>query len=173
MGCGKTTIGQLLAQQLSYRFFDTDRLIEQSTQQSVSQIFAESGEVNFRQLETQVLAELSSYTRLVVATGGGIVLQRQNWSYLHHGIVLWLDVPVEQLLDRLQGDQTRPLLQTPNPIATLQHLLEQRRHLYAQADVRLTVAPNTTPIEVVEQAIAAIQQVVKPPAQPIMVSEEN
>ena len=117
MGSGKTTIGKALSEKLSYRFFDTDAVIEQAAQQSIAQIFATSGEATFRQLETQVLAELSAYRRLAIATGGGIILDRQNWSYLKHGLIVWLDAPVEDICDRLQGDTSRPLLQGADPQA--------------------------------------------------------
>jgi shikimate kinase len=150
MGAGKSTTGQLLAQQLGYRFFDTDALIEKAVGQSIPEIFESQGEVAFRQLETQVLSQLSAYTRLVVATGGGIVTQRMNWSYLQHGVVIWLDVPLNLLEQRLQGDTGRPLLQRPDWPQTLQTLLSQRQPLYAQADLRLTVAAGEG-----EDAIAA------------------
>ncbi|HEY9847630.1 MAG TPA: shikimate kinase, partial [Candidatus Caenarcaniphilales bacterium] len=109
MGAGKTTIGHLLATELNYHFFDTDALVEQLTGQSVAQLFATLGEPAFRQLESQVLAELAAYKNLVIATGGGVVLTPMNWSYLRHGVVAWLDVPVEQLYRRLKTDSTRPL----------------------------------------------------------------
>jgi shikimate kinase len=161
MGCGKTTIGQLLAQKLRYRFCDTDALIVQSTGYEISQIFAESGEPTFRQIETQVLSEISAYTRLVVATGGGIILERMNWSYLHQGLVLWLDVPLETLIQRLQWDTTRPLLQDPDPQQKLEHLLKQRQPLYAQADLQIKVQPEATSAQVVEQLLTEIPKVIR------------
>ena len=162
MGAGKTTIGKLLAARLGYRFFDTDTVVEQAAGQSIAEIFADSGEASFRQLETQVLAELCAYKKLTIATGGGIVLQRQNWSYLRHGVVLWLDVPLEELHQRLESDTTRPLLQTADLAARLQSILEQRRSLYVQADVRVSCWPNETPEAIVERAIVQIQQALKP-----------
>ena len=80
MGAGKTTIGRKLANRLGYHFFDTDALIEQSTGQKVNELFAKEGEAGFREIETQVLAQISSHTNLVVATGGGIVTQQMKWS---------------------------------------------------------------------------------------------
>jgi shikimate kinase len=161
MGCGKTTVGQLLAKKLRYRFFDTDGVIVQSTGYEISQIFAESGEPTFRQIETQVLSEISAYTRLVVATGGGIILERMNWSYLHQGLVVWLDVPLETLIQRLQWDTTRPLLQDPDPPQKLKHLFAQRQPLYAQADLQIKVQPEATSAQVVEQLLTAIPQVLR------------
>lgn len=157
MGSGKTTVGRVLAGQLGYQFFDTDDLIETMTGQTIPQIFAEAGEETFRDLETQVLSELSSYTRLAVATGGGAVLRRQNWSYLHHGIVIWLDVPVDQIVQRIKGSTNRPLLQTPDPQQRLADLLEQRRSRYAQADIHITALPGETPEALTQRLLEAVR----------------
>ncbi len=158
MGAGKTTIGRLLGQHLDYRFFDTDAVIEQAATQPITQIFAESGEAAFRQLETQVLAQLSPYTRLVIATGGGIVLKRENWSYLRHGVVVWLDVPIEQLHQRLQHDTSRPILQNANLKEKLQTLSDQRQSLYAQADLQITVMTDELATQVAARIVEAIAQ---------------
>jgi shikimate kinase len=147
MGSGKTTIGQLLADRLSYQFFDTDGLIETITQQSVTQIFETSGEAGFRQVETQVLSELSSYGRKLISTGGGIVTMPENWGHLRTGVIVWLDVPVPVLCDRLALDTSRPILQAGNEdLSTkLQTLLEARSKLYAQADLHIEIAAEETP----------------------------
>lgn len=159
MGAGKTTIGRLLAKQLDYQFFDTDTLIEQATGQSISQIFAESGEEAFRQLETNVLAELSPYTRLAIATGGGIVLKPENWGYLRHGVVVWLDVPLDQLHQRLQNDHSRPLLNSPDILEErLNALITQRQHLYAQADLKIAVQADESPTALSDRVMEAIAQ---------------
>ncbi|MBD2105703.1 shikimate kinase [Nodosilinea sp. FACHB-13] len=139
MGAGKSSTGAALAQMLGYQFFDTDAVVEAAAGQTIPDLFASQGETTFRQLETEVLAELSAYRRLVIATGGGIVTQQKNWSYLHHGIVVWLDVPTAVLQGRLAGETGRPLLQGQDWETQLTTLLEQRQHLYAQADVRVTV----------------------------------
>lgn len=162
MGSGKTTIGRILAERLSYRFFDTDAVIEQVAGHPITQIFAESGEPEFRSLETKVLAELSAYTRLTIATGGGIILKRENWSYLRHGIVVWLDVPLDAIQTRLQGDTSRPLLQTEDLPMKLQSLLEQRQSLYAQADVRVTYQVGEMPEQIADRVLEQIRLVIKP-----------
>lgn len=165
MGAGKSTTGALLAKQLGYQFLDTDTLIEKAVGITIAEIFATQGEESFRELETQVLAQLSAYTRLVVATGGGIVTRQMNWSYLQHGVVVWLEVPLNLLQQRLQGDTQRPLLQQEDWPQTLQVLLEQRQSLYAQADLRVTVAAGedetaiaTRILELLEQRIEADRQ---------------
>lgn len=161
MGVGKTTVGSLLATELGYRFLDTDILIEQVAGKTINQIFAESGEENFRQLESQVLSEVSAYKKLTIATGGGVVKQHLNWSYLHHGLIVWLDAPVQVLIERLKNDTTRPLLQQPNPAQELQRLLDERRSLYAEADLHIRVKADDTPQEIVSQIISKIPTVLK------------
>jgi shikimate kinase len=170
MGVGKTTTGKRLAEQLGYQFFDTDALIEQVAGCSISEIFAQSGEAQFRNLETQVLAEVAAYPRLVVATGGGMVLKPMNWSYLHHGIVVWLNVDLAQLAIRLTGDQSRPLLAadasptgefSQTQVQKLQTLWAERQHLYGQADLEIAVTNTQTVDQVVEQILVKIPQILK------------
>ena len=158
MGAGKTTIGQLLAQKLDYEFLDIDQFIEQATGQSVAAIFAESGEPIFRQLETATLSQVSARLRRVVSTGGGVVLAPENWSYLKHGIIAWLDVPIEQLEQRLSHDTTRPLLQHQNLNDRLTQLLAERRSRYVQADIHIQVAPEETADQVTQRVLDAIVQ---------------
>lgn len=171
MGAGKSTLGKLLAQELGYRFLDTDAVIEAAAGQPVTEIFAKSGEAAFRELETQVLGQAAAYQQMAIATGGGIVLQRQNWSYLRHGIVIWLDVPLEQLRDRLQDDNSRPILQGGDLSQKLQTLLDQRQHLYAQADVHLIVGADETPQQLAIRVLAEIQKSLKPEVRPPSASE--
>jgi len=167
MGSGKTTVGKVLAEMLGYRFFDTDAVIEQLAQQQIGQIFTNSGEAAFRQLETQVLAELSAYRRLAIATGGGIVLDRQNWSHLKHGLIVWLDASVEEICDRLQGDASRPLLQGADPRQRLSALLKERRPLYAQADLQVSIDAGETPEAIALRILAEVPKVLKPEGIPL------
>lgn len=162
MGAGKNTVGRLLAKQLSYGFVDTDEVITQAAGRSINELFAQEGEAAFRQLESDVLAQVCAYTKLTIATGGGIVLRRENWSYLHHGLIVWLDVPVEVLYTRLLSDTTRPLLQDVDPKGKLRSLLEQRTPMYSQADLRIAVNESETPEEIADRIIAAIPSVLKP-----------
>lgn len=161
MGAGKTTVGKRLAQELGYRFMDTDVLISKVAGQSINEIFAKEGEDGFRELESKVLSELVAYQRFVVATGGGIILRRRNWSYLQQGLVIWLDVPVEQLYQRLQGDTSRPLLNAPDPLSKLQSIFDTRKSLYAQADLRITINSDETPDLVLRKMIDKIPTVLK------------
>jgi shikimate kinase len=152
MGSGKSSIGRILAERLDYQFFDSDQLIEQVSKTSIAEIFAEEGEESFRTVETQVLAQLAPYTRLVISTGGGAVLKSENWSYLHHGVVVWLDVPPETLFARVSQDPTpRPLLQQADPLQTLKAIFQERQRYYAQADIRVDADAATE--EVVQRTL--------------------
>ena len=152
MGSGKTSTGRPLAERLGYGFVDADAVIEQAAGCSIPEIFERDGEAGFRSLESQVLNAISQRHSLVVATGGGVVTRPENWGLLHSGIVIWLDVVPEQLIQRLRADNTvRPLLQTDDPEAALNALLNQRRPLYAEAD--LTVVINKEPPETVADGI--------------------
>ena len=155
MGSGKTSTGRPLAERLGYGFVDADAVIEQAAGCSIPEIFQRDGEAEFRALEKQVLSSISQRHSLVVATGGGVVTQQENWGLLHSGIVIWLDVVQEQLLKRLQSDRTvRPLLQTADPEAALSDLLAERKALYAEAD--LTVVINDEPPEAVADGIVQL-----------------
>ncbi|TYQ28539.1 shikimate kinase [Pseudanabaena sp. UWO310] len=163
MGAGKSTIGKLLAQKLGYNFVDTDPLIEQCAGKSITDIFTHDGEELFRDLEQQVLSQVSSYTRLVVATGGGIVLRSLNWSHLHDGIVVWIDVPVDVLHERLKAEsEHRPLLQTENPLQKLTDIYEQRRDRYAQADISIMVDASEAIESVSDRLLSMIQSRIVP-----------
>lgn len=152
MGSGKSTIGAILADRLSHQFFDTDVLIEQISGRSVTELFAQSGESTFRQLETQVLSELSSYVRKLIATGGGIVVTPENWGHLRSGIIIWLDVPVAVLCARLANDTTRPLL-TGDLESKLNALFSDRSPLYSQADLHIKIAGHETPEEICDRIL--------------------
>lgn len=166
MGTGKTTIGKLLAEKLQYRFLDTDFLIETITKKNINQIFSEEGEGYFRDIETQILAEVSSYIHTVVATGGGIVLKPENWSYLHHGMIIYLDTPVRILVQRLTEDQTRPLLQQVDLKEKLTTLSRQRQSLYQLADITINIEDNDDPLAIVEKIIQIIPSKIKSPINP-------
>jgi len=165
MGAGKSTVGKALAAALGYRFLDTDSLIEAAAGQRVADVFAQQGEAAFRDWETRVLQEVAGYSALVVATGGGVVTRPINWSHLHYGLVVWLDVPLPVLQQRLAHDRHRPLLQRPDWPETLANLLEDRLPLYRQADVQVAVAAEDTARAVAARTLDLVQQRVEADAQ--------
>ena len=165
MGSGKTSTGRPLAERLGYGFVDADAVIEQAAGCSIPEIFERDGEAGFRALESQVLNAIGQRHSLVVATGGGVVTQQENWGLLHTGIVVWLDVVPEQLMQRLRADSTvRPLLQTDDPDAALNALLNRRRPLYAEADLTVVI-DQETPDAVADGILQLLPSLLKDPTQ--------
>lgn len=133
MGAGKSTVGRQLGKSLKKQFIDCDKEIEKRTGASISLIFDVEGESGFRKREQQILDELTERDDLVLATGGGAVLDELNRSRLmSRGFVVYLNAPLDLLIERTSRDKTRPLLQTENPRQRISELLEQRDPLYRQ-----------------------------------------
>lgn len=132
-GSGKSSTGRLLAAQLGWVLCDTDDMVMRATGRTIAQVFAEEGEVRFREREADALQEALVRQPCVIATGGGIVLRAANRSLLHqHAVVIWLDAPIETLLSRLRAhDEERPLLKGSDPAAQLAALRTAREALYA------------------------------------------
>lgn len=146
MGCGKTTVGKRLALLLGARFVDMDAYIEASEKMKVTEIFNTKGEPAFRSLETKAAAELSSLDGLIVATGGGAVLNAENTRLLKkNGVIVYLDVPLATIKERLLSDTTRPLLNSPDKSAQMARLFAERAPVYsAAADFPLSCAGLTS-----------------------------
>jgi shikimate kinase len=137
MGSGKTTIGQRLAKLLGKDFYDSDRELEAQTGASVNLIFDVEGEAGFRIRETHMLEELTSRSNILLATGGGVILKSENRELLRRtGLVVYLQVSVQQQLNRLSRDRSRPLLQCEDREEKLHALARARNPLYeAVADI--------------------------------------
>lgn len=161
MGAGKSTTGRCLAHALGYRFLDTDTLIEDLSKKSITDIFRDQGEAYFREIERSVLAEVSSYHHLVVATGGGIVLDPMNWSYLRQGVVVWLNVPLPILCHRLAQDRSRPLLQGKPLLEHLQTIAAERERFYAQADLELLIQPEETAPDICDRLLRTLMGIME------------
>jgi len=133
MGSGKTTVGRMLAKQLGKIFVDSDEEIIKRTGVTVPHIFDVEGEAGFRQREAAAIRELTGRDNMVLATGGGAVLDEQNRAMLQqNGVVVYLKASVHDLWQRTRHDRSRPLLQTDNPHAKLAELFQQRDPLYRQ-----------------------------------------
>ena len=157
MASGKTTIGQLLANELNMPFIDTDQWVEAQTGLSVSEIFQTQGEATFRSLETQALKTLLKQENLILATGGGIMTMPENHTLLKQNArIIYLRIAPETQLNRLANDSTRPLLATSNKQATLIQLQTEREPLY-QALAHSTIDVDTlNPQEVIARIKANI-----------------
>jgi shikimate kinase len=154
MGTGKTTVGRQLARKLKMEFYDSDRVIEERTGVDIPLIFEKEGEDGFRAREAAIIDELTQKSNIVLATGGGAILNAENRYHLvNRGTVFYLKSNLKTLVERTSKDKNRPLLQSTEPVeAILKRLLEQRGPLYEEtADYIIETANNS--IHSVIQAI--------------------
>ena len=150
MGAGKTTVGTLLAARLGLPFTDSDQVIEQRAGRPVRQIFAEDGEPAFRALEHQVIAELLDGPPIVLALGGGAPEHPQTRNKLANAQVVYLHVSYAQALQRVGGDQGRPLLARPD----LAGLYERRLGVYAGVATMTVPTDGRDPLAIAEDILA-------------------
>lgn len=131
MGAGKTSVGLKLAEALNKKFIDSDKVIEEKTGASIPLIFELEGEIGFRERECETIEQLTAENDIVLATGGGSILYKNNRDFMKkRGFVIYLQATLDQLLERTRKDKNRPLLQTKNPRKTLGQILEKREPFY-------------------------------------------
>jgi shikimate kinase len=136
MGTGKTSVGKLVADLLHFDFLDTDEMIHTRTGRTIADIFAKDGEPAFRQMERQVVEELSARKKTVISAGGGLPTNPENLALLKsHALVICLWSSPEKIWERVGHQSHRPLLHGPEPQKKIRELLEVRGPFYKQADV--------------------------------------
>lgn len=156
MGCGKTTFGRWLADRQQMDFADTDELIVRLEQMSVADIFEKKGEAYFRDMETKVLRmllgeeeyggeNLRIHKSTVISVGGGLPVREENRRLLHRlGRIIFLDTSVDELVRRLERDETRPLLKGGALREKIEHLMDERLDIYDDtADIIVTTDNHT------------------------------
>src|SRR6266850_4702932 len=152
MGAGKTSVGECLARELRYGFVDLDREIEREAGRTIPEIFREDGEGVFRRLEARALRLVGAREDLVVGTGGGTLTLWENRDFIHRtGLSVWLDAPLDVLLDRCRSSEHRPLL-SDRP--KMEALLADRLPAYRLADLRVDTASE--PPELIAARIASM-----------------
>ena len=157
MGAGKTAVGRALAQRLGVAFLDSDAEIEVAANRSVPEIFERDGEAFFRSRETQIIERLLIEKRCILSTGGGAFLSEKNRTNISaQGISVWLNADLELLWSRVRSKDTRPLLRTDDPRATLKNLYDQRVPIYSLADLTVGSAPEYSIEDMVDQVIDAL-----------------
>lgn len=158
MGAGKTTVGKLLSERYGYTFIDTDQYIEEKCGCTIAELFSKKGEAYFRQLETDILKELNaSLTHAVLSTGGGLPLREENAAELATlGTVIYLQITPEEVISRLSGDNTRPLLSGDDPEQKVRDLLTYRTPLYERAADLTIPVTKLTPEYIVEEIISKL-----------------
>jgi len=146
MGSGKSKIARRLAEKLRVDLMATDALIETKAQQSIDAIFKAHGEAYFRDLESEIIKEVSLHRGIIIDCGGGVVLRKENLQQLKtNGIVFYLQAAPEIIYERIKNEKHRPLLNTLDPLGCIKALYNQRLPLYNQAD--FTIDANDASIE--------------------------
>ena len=161
MGVGKSTVGLALAKMLDYEFVDLDAVIAKNTELSISQIFEQFGEAEFRNIEKRILKE-NIRENAVIATGGGSVINAENRELMEkteNKKVIWLKAPPSVIAKRLNEDVTRPLLKGKNIVEQIAELLKIREEMYgAVADVVLDTE-NYTQYELAEKIVGLLAKI--------------
>jgi shikimate kinase len=133
MGAGKTTVGKSLASYLNKTFIDSDHEIQKRTGVKISVIFEIEGEAGFRKREAEMLRELLKINNIVLATGGGVILNKENRELLkQNGTIVYIRATVDELWNRTRHDKSRPILQTLDLQAKLAELYDQRDPIYRE-----------------------------------------
>jgi shikimate kinase len=162
MGTGKTSAGRLVAEQLHFDFLDTDELIQTRTGRSIPDIFSKNGELAFRALERDVVADLAGRTKTVISTGGGLPANPENLAALKtHALVVCLWASPERIWERVRNQSHRPLLQDPDPQRKIRELLELRAPFYRQADVLINTDLRSAR-EVAQQIVLQFKLATRP-----------
>lgn len=162
MGAGKSTIGRFLADNLNLEFIDLDTEIEARCGANIPWIFDVEGEAGFRKRESRLLEEITTRSGILLATGGGAVLDESNREILkQRGYVAYLSASVEQLLERTANDRNRPLLQVDNPREVIETLIAERDPLYREVADLVVVTEKRKPQVVAEDIVAEVRQLME------------
>jgi shikimate kinase len=157
MGAGKTAVGRAVALRLEVPFLDSDAEIEAAANLSVPEIFQRDGEEFFRKRETEVIRRLLDTSSGILSTGGGAYLAQVNRDNISRaGVALWLDADLHLLWNRVRHKDSRPLLRTDNPRATLAAIFTARTPIYRLAELRVACAPDLSIDAMAERVIATL-----------------
>lgn len=153
MGAGKTTIGKKLSKALNWEFIDTDAYIEEEQRRKISDIFAEDGEMAFRDMETDLLKRLQNgENQFVLSIGGGMPVREENRALLRNlGTVIYLKTSKEEIIRRVSGDKNRPLLQGGDLEEKVTNLMNARECIYIETAHVEIVTDGKTPEQVVKE----------------------
>lgn len=154
MGTGKTTVGQLLAEELHRPFIDTDQMIEEKLDAKISEIFKKIGELEFRKFESETIALISNFEDYVISCGGGVVVNPINVKNLsRNGIIINLYASANHILNRIEELDSRPILKRmTNPLEGIVKLLAQRKKAYKKCDFAINT-DNLTSEQVVKEIL--------------------
>jgi shikimate kinase len=158
MGSGKTTVGKIVASELFLEFHDTDATIEKKTGVTIDWIFDIEGEKGFRKRETLILKDLVSSNSIVLATGGGIVIEAENRELLaSRGTVFYLHTPLDTQISRTAKDKDRPLLKDQDPEKVLTELQESRQGFYEEVADHIINTENKSGADVANEIVKLVK----------------
>ncbi len=158
MGTGKTAVGKALARRFKMEFVDMDDLIEEREGMKIPDIFASKGEPYFRKVEKEVAKEASARSSLVIAAGGGVVIDEENVKNLRSsGVMVCLTATADKIFDRIKASTRRPLLNVSDPKEKISELLAKRAAYYTRADHRIDTSRLSVE-EVVDKIFNIVQQ---------------
>ena len=157
MGTGKTAVGRELARLLDMKLIDVDTEIEVSREMTVNEIFKEFGEPVFREIETDMIKEVSRNNQVIISTGGGAVLKQENMETLREtGIIVCLMASPETILRRTGSTDDRPLLHVENPLEKIRQLMDFRKPYYEKADI-VIATEGKTPLQIAEEIVEKVK----------------
>jgi len=160
-GTGKTTVARLLANSLRWSWIDADVELERRAEKTINEFFAQEGETAFRNLETQVVLDLTQRERIVLALGGGAVLREENRAAIRRGTVVWLQADAATIFARTSTDPTtperRPNLTAVGGLAEIEQLLAAREPLYRDCADFAVATVGITPDQVVDQVVSLLK----------------
>ena len=155
MGSGKSTIAKQLAKELGFKLLELDEIFEEQENSTISDYFKNFGEENFRKIESKILGEALKKENIILSTGGGVILKKENRDLLFQNNILtiYLETNVENIYDRIKNDEKRPLLKVKNPKNEIENILNNRIKYYSQAKYKINTNDKT-----IENIIEEIKQ---------------
>ncbi|GBE32840.1 shikimate kinase 1 [bacterium BMS3Bbin05] len=157
MGTGKTSVARELSSMLGMKIVDMDTEIEQEQDCTISEIFAEHGEARFREIESDMAIKVSGYDGVIISTGGGVVMKKENIDHLRkNGYIACLVASAEEILRRTSRSDERPLLKVDDPLKKIKELLDYRMPYYRNADIMIET-DGKTPRQVAEEIVDGLK----------------
>jgi shikimate kinase len=157
MGTGKTVIAKRISRKLKMKYVSTDDIIETREEKSINEIFSQDGEAHFRSVERDAVREVSSMDNVVIAAGGGVVLNDENMRNLRaKGVIICLNAAAEDIFERTKSYANRPLLNVPDPLGKIKELMKIREPYYKKADHQVDTFGKS--IEEVTDEVIAIAE---------------
>ena len=158
MGSGKSTISKILANKINFQSIELDEIFTQQENSSIADFFKNQGEEKFREVETEILKKALENENIVLSTGGGVVLKKENRNLLFQNniFVIYLEATPETIFNRIKNDTTRPLLKVENPKQEIENLINKRQEFYKLANLTINTDNKTTD-EITEEILKWIK----------------